>query len=70
MAKNAYVTRLHTNGTETHVEGDVIENVSNERFNELEKNGLVREATTAEVTAARKQAQEPANKAAPATQTK
>jgi hypothetical protein len=71
MSKNAFVLRIHSNGAETFVERTVVEDMTNERFDALEKQGLVREATAAEVKAAKENGgMVPAEKAAKAPENK
>jgi hypothetical protein len=49
--KNAYVMEHHHGDDGTVGEGTILRDVSTKRFEELEKKGLVREATDAEVKA-------------------
>lgn len=80
MAKNAYVLDDHHGDDGTVTEGMILADISNTRFDALEKQGLVREATSAEVKAGykapfekdeseaeggEKKAPEPSNKKAP-----
>jgi hypothetical protein len=73
MSKNAFVVRGYLDGAEQTHDRQVIEEMTNDTFAGLEKNGLVREATAAEVKAAKdndgfvpakKAADAPSNKAA------
>lgn len=49
--KNAYVLEHHYGDSGNAIEGTILIDVSEVRFAELEKKGLVREATAAEVKA-------------------
>jgi hypothetical protein len=62
--KNAFVKRGYLHGAEQTHDGQVVEDMDGDLFKELEENNLVREATAAEVEAARKKAKEPSNKKA------
>ncbi len=49
--KNAYVLSHHHGDSGTATEGMILADLTDQRFNALEKKGLVREATAAEVKA-------------------
>lgn len=51
MAKNALVLDDHFGDDGAVAAGDILTDVTSKRFDELEKRGLVREATAAEVKA-------------------
>lgn len=51
MGKNAFVIEHHHGDDGTVSEGKILRDISQKRFDELEKKGLVREATAAEVEA-------------------
>ncbi|MFX4086161.1 hypothetical protein ACKU27_13770 [Sphingobium yanoikuyae] len=51
MGKNAYVIEHHHGDDGTVSEGKILRDITTKRFDELEKKGLVREATDAEVEA-------------------
>ncbi len=74
MSKNAFVLIPYMDGNVMTRDRQVIEDMSNDNFTAHEKNGLVREATAAEVKSAKsndgvvpatKAADAPQNKAAP-----
>lgn len=62
--KNAFVLIDHHGDSGTAREGQILTNVTDHRFETLERQGLVREATDAEVKKL-KQAEQPENKQAP-----
>lgn len=51
MGKNAYVIEHHHGDDGTVSEGKILRDITQKRFDELEKKGLVREASAAEVEA-------------------
>lgn len=53
MKTHAYVLRAHTNGADNHAKGDVID-LPVTQFQDLKGVELVREATKAEIAAAKK----------------
>jgi hypothetical protein len=61
--KNAYVIRGYAHGSEQTHDDQVIEDMPRDLFDALQENNLVREATEAEIAAARKKAAEPAKRA-------